>query len=35
MAEEAIAKGESPIYGMDINTFQDILNEQDYETIRS
>ena len=34
-AEEAIAKGECPIYGMDIETFQDILNEQDYETIKA
>ena len=35
MAEEAIGKGECPIYGMDIETFQDILNEQDYETIKA
>jgi len=34
-AEEAIGKGESPIYGMDIHMFQDILNERDYEDMRA
>ena len=34
-AEEAIAKGESPIVGMDIHMFQDILNERDYEDMRA
>ena len=29
-AEESIAKGECPIYGMDLETFEDILREQDY-----
>jgi len=26
-AEESIAKGESPIFGMDLETFEDILRE--------
>lgn len=34
-AEEAMAKGESPIQGMDLHTFQDILNERDYEDMRA
>ena len=33
-AEEHIAKGESPIFGMDLETFQAIINEQEYEQIK-
>lgn len=29
-AEEAIAKGVSPIYGMDIDTYKNIIDEMDY-----
>ena len=29
-AESYLAKGESPIYGMDLATFEAILNEQEY-----
>ena len=34
-AEDALAKGECPIKGMDLHTFQDILNERDYEDMRA
>ena len=29
-AEDAIAKGVSPIYGMDFETYKNIIDEQDY-----
>ena len=33
-AESYLAKGESPIYGMDLATFEAILNEQEYQAIK-
>ena len=33
-AEDAIAKGKSPIYGMDFETYKNIIDEMDYQQVK-